>query len=390
MTPSGPPAPAGARLDGIELVQVELPLARPWRTALGTITSRRVVLARAVLGGSEGWGECVAQPEPTYTAEWEEGAWAVLEAHLVPRLLAARPTAAADVAAALAPVRGHHMARAALEAAVLDAELRAAGVALADHLQGRSRVGGARRGAVPAGIALGTGADPAALAAEVAAAAADGYARIKLKVHPGWDVEAVQAARAAAPGVPLSVDANGSYAPLGIDGAAVALGALDGADLVMVEQPLGDDDLVGHAALAGRLRTPLCLDEALPSLGAVDAALALGACRVLNIKPGRLGGLLAAVAAHDRAVAAGAAAWVGGMLETGVGRAANVALASLPGFTLPGDLPAASRWWAEDIVDRPVRLLPGGVVEVPAGAGLGVEVSVPPAAVRRRAWHPGG
>jgi O-succinylbenzoate synthase len=221
---------------------------------------------------------------------------------------------------------------------------------------------------------------------EVGRRVGEGYRRVKLKVHPGWDTVPVAAVRAAHPDLALQVDANGSYAPLGVAGAADALAAVDDLDLLLVEQPLGDDDLVGHAALARRLRTPVCLDEAVRSEGDALAALALGACGALNVKPGRVGGLVEAVRIADAAAAAGAAVWCGGMLETGIGRAANLALASLGAFTLPGDISAAARWWEADIVEPAAVLAGDGSIAVPGGPGLGVTVRLPPSAVVGRAW----
>ena len=372
MTPRGGP-------DGIELVRARLRLAAPWVTALGTMRERSVVLVRAVVGGAEGWGECAAQPEPTYSAEYEAGAWAILRDHLVPRALAGAP---------LEAVKGHRMAKAALEAAVLDAGLRARDLRLVEVLRAASAWPGPRRERVPAGVAIGATGDTARLLDEVGERVAEGYRRVKIKIHPGWDRVPVEAVRAAHPSLALQVDANGSYGPLGVDGAAGALVPLDDAGLLLVEQPLGDDDLVGHAALARRMRTPLCLDESVGSDSDAASALALGACGVLNVKAGRVGGVFEAVRIHDRCARGGIPAWCGGMLETGVGRAANLALASLGGFTLPADLSAADRYWAADIVEEPAVLGADGSIPVPAGAGSGVTVSLRPASVTDRLWLP--
>jgi O-succinylbenzoate synthase len=355
-------------LGAVELVHVRLPLVEPWVTPLGRMVDRDVVLVRAVVDGAEGWGECVAQPDPTYSPEYVEGALDVLERHLVPRLMAGRPTGADAVAGILAPVKGHRMAKAGLEAAVLDASLRAAGVNLADDLHRRSSAGtpAARPQRVTGGVAVGITSDLGALESAVAGRVAEGYVRIKLKVHPGWDVEPVASVRAAHPALALQVDANGSYAPLDPAARRRAIGALDPFGLLLVEQPLADDDLVGHAHLGAGVATPICLDEGVTSLEVTDTALALGACQVVNIKSGRVGGLLEAVRIHDRCLSAGVAVWCGGMLETGIGRATNLALATLPGFSLPGDLSAAGRFWADDVVTEPLA--------VPSGVGAGVEV----------------
>jgi O-succinylbenzoate synthase len=361
-------------LEGVELVRLRLPLATPWVSAAGVLHARDVVLVRAVVNGVEGWGECVAQPEPTYSPEYVDGAWDVLRRHLVPRLLAAQVTAAEQVAPALAAVKGHQMAKAALELAVLDAQLRAAGVALADHLA-RRLPGGAERPAprVPAGVAVGLHTSRDGLVREVEGYVSEGYRRVKLKIRPGWDDEAVAAVREVfGADLAVQVDANGAYGSLADP--VGALRPLDRYGLVLIEQPLGDEDLVGHALLARCLATPICLDEAVASLADLDTALAVGACGVLNVKAGRVGGYLAAVDVAARCAAAGVPAWCGGMLETGVGRAANLALAALGPFTLPGDLSAARRFWEADIVTEPAEVDPDGTVAVPAGPGLGVEV----------------
>jgi O-succinylbenzoate synthase len=331
-------------IDAVELRRVTLPLVEPFATAHGTEHDRHLVVVR-VLGEHEGWGECAALSSPTYTEEWADGAALVLRDELVPRLL----DGGVD---ALDAVAGHPMAKASLEMAALDAELRAAGRSLAEHL-------GATRTRVPSGIALGLGAS----VADVDAAVAAGYRRVKLKVVPGRE-DAVRAARAAHPELPLQVDANGAYA-----GDASGLARLDDLGLLLIEQPLAADDLLGHAELARTLRTPLCLDESITSVRSLDVALAVGACRSVNLKPGRVGGLAAARAIHDRCVEAGIDLWCGGMLESGLGRAANVALAALPGFTLPGDLSPSSRWYEEDLTE-PVEMVDGHL-EVPTAPGIG-------------------
>jgi o-succinylbenzoate synthase len=384
----------------LELVQIRLPLVEPWVTGAGRIDGRDVLLVHLELGGSEGWGECVAQGEPTYTSEYVEGAQDVLRRHLVPRLVAARPASAVEVAPALAGVKGHPMAKAALEAAVLDAELRARGVNLADHLWASSACTAAdppprgrrcpdphvpddrspaaaltsRPERVVGGVAVGIAGSVPALVEEVGRRVAEGYRRVKLKVRPGWDVEPLSALREAFGDLALQVDANAAYAGLPAGEARRALADLDRFELLLIEQPLGDDDLVGHAALAEAVATPICLDEAITSLAGVETALALRACDVVNLKAGRVGGYLEAVRIHDRCARSGVPVWCGGMLETGIGRAANLALATLPNFSLPGDLSASDRFWAADIVTEPAVLAPDGTLAVPAGPGTGVEL----------------
>jgi O-succinylbenzoate synthase len=344
-------------VEAVELRRVTLPLATPFRTSYGTEVERQAVLVRVVGGGAEGWGECVAMPEPLYTSEYADGAAHVLHHHLAPRLVG-RDVFADEVATVLAPVQGHPMAKAALEMAVLDAELRAAGRSFGQHL-------GVARATVPSGISLGIAESVPALLDAVAAAVDAGYLRVKLKVEPGFDVEPARAVREHFPELLLQVDANGAYTAAD----AAHLAAFDQLDLLLVEQPLAADDLLGHAELAGTLRTPICLDESITSARAAAEAIATGACGVVNVKAGRVGGYLEAVRVHDACVAAGVPAWVGGMLETGLGRAANVALAALPGFTIPGDLSASDRWYVEDLTEPVV--LEAGHLRVPTTPGLG-------------------
>jgi O-succinylbenzoate synthase len=381
-------------LEGIELVHLRLPLVSPWVTALGTIDRRDVLLVRVVASGVSGWGECVAQPEPTYSAEYVEGAADVLARHLIPRVLrlAGMGAGAGRVRAAMGAVKGHPMAKTALEVAALDAELRATGRSLAVDLAARCQPpAGPPPRSVVAGVAVGVTGEVAALVDEVARRVEEGYRRVKLKIHPEWDTVPVEAVRSrwGPAELLLQVDANGSYA--GSEDPVAALRPLDDAELLLVEQPLGDDDLVGHAALAQALRTPVCLDESITSTATAASALALGACGVINLKMGRVGGVAEALRIHDLCRAASVPVWCGGMLETGVGRAANLALASLPGFTLPGDLSAADRFWADDIVTEPARLRPGGTIAVPDGPGLGVDVRPDLRSVTvRRDWYPVG
>jgi O-succinylbenzoate synthase len=337
---------SGGRIEAVEVLRLTLPLSRPFHTSRGIDHERRLCVVRVVTTEAEGWGECAALNEPGYTHEWADGAAERLERELAPLLLAGKPWR--DLA--------DPMATATLEDALLDAELRADGTSLAEHL-------GAVTDRVPSGIALGldTTVD------DVVAAAADGYHRVKLKVAPGHDVDFVRAVRAACPDLALQVDANGGYALAD----AEHLAALDDLDLLLIEQPFGVDDLDGHAALARRMRTPVCLDESITSLAAAEEALSRGACSVVCVKAGRLGGLLEAVRVHDACHAASVPAWVGGMLESGLGRAANIALAALPGFTLPGDLSPSARWFADDLT-QPFTLDADGYLRVPTGPGLGV------------------
>lgn len=349
-------------LEGIELREVALPLVRPFRTSFGEERDKRAILLRAYSAGLHGWGECVASEEPRYSEEWLEGAWIVLRDRLGPALLAG--DSSGDPSAALGElgwVRGHRMARAALEAALLDRWLRWSGRSLKEHL-------GGVRDRVACGVSVGIAPSIDALLEEVRGYLKAGYRRIKLKIEPGNDHEAVRAARTELPDVPLSVDANAAYsladAPL--------FEALDELNLVMIEQPLHHEDLLDHARLQSRLRTPLCLDESIRSARDAAAAIELNACRIINIKPGRVGGVREAKHVHDVALERGVPVWIGGMLETGVGRAVNLALASLPGVILPGDTSASDRYFTQDLTD-PFVLDPDGTMSIPAGPGIGVE-----------------
>jgi O-succinylbenzoate synthase len=352
------------RIEAVELIRLDLPLVTPFRTSNGLETVRDVLLVRVRTPEAEGWGECVAGSEPVYTAEHVDGAHRVIREHLLPRLLAVADLSADGVAAALASVRGHPMAKAAIEAAVLDAELRTRGVPLAAHL-------GGVRDRVDAGVSVGIAPSVPELVDQVLAHVDEGYRRVKIKVQPGWDVDPVAAVRAAiGDSRPLQVDANSAYSLA--DRAHLA--ELDRFGLLLIEQPLAADDLLGHAELARAVRTPICLDESIESVHDASLAIHLEATAIVNIKPGRVGGLLEAKRIHDLCVDRGVPVWCGGMLETGIGRAANVALASLPGFTLPGDTSASARYFERDLTEPFV--LEEGTLRVPTGPGLGVDPDV--------------
>ncbi len=370
------------RLVGFELGTGRLPLRKAWVSEAGSFSVRDSLLVRAVVrhargaGGAvevEGWGECTALPEPTYNSEYTAGAVEVSERFIVPALLRAGVVRAEKVASALSFLKGHQMAKAAFEAALLDAQLRCTGVRLADYLSGLSESRNKARDVVPAGVAVGRASSLSELLDEVAERASDGYRRVKLKIAPGWDEEPVAAVRRRWPDLVLFADANGSYAGLPFAEAAERLARLDAYEVACLEQPLGDDDLTAHARLAPHLTTPLCLDEALTSPGSVATALAIGACSVVNVKAGRLGGLLAAVRVHDLCARQHVPVWCGGMVETGVGRAANVALAALPNFSLPGDLSASGRFFEKDVTAL-VEVRADGTISVPLGPGSGLTV----------------
>ena len=339
-------------VDAVELIRIRLPLVRPFTTSFGTSEEKDCLLVRAIGDdGVEGWGECTAMERPGYSYEYTEGAWAILRDQLVPARLAGKPDG----------VVGHNMAKAALSIALADLELRRKGESLASHL-------GSTRDRVPCGVSLGMEPSLDDLLGLVKRFVDQGYKRIKLKIEPGRDVETVRAVRESFPDAPLSVDANTAYTRDTAD----SLLPLDDLGLEYIEQPLPEDDLAGHAQLQARMQTPICLDETITSSTVARGAIELDACRVINVKLGRVGGLEESVRIHDLAVAAGIPLWVGGMLETGIGRAANVALASLPGFTMPGDTSASERYFHRDITE-PFVVADDGTMEVPKGPGIGVE-----------------
>ena len=348
------------KIETIELRRIHLPLVSPFRTSFGTQTERDVLLLHVKGPDADGWGECVAMTEPLYSSEYVDGAQAVIRDHLLPRLGSSSDVSAQGVAAALAAVKGHPMAKAAIEMAVLDAELSARGESFGSYL-------GALAESVPSGVSVGIMASIPELLDAVGGYLDQGYLRIKLKIEPGWDLEPVRAVRERfGPDLLLQVDANTAYAVRD----ARHLAQLDSFDLLLIEQPLPEEDIAGHALLAGQIRTPVCLDESIVSAASAADAIARGACSIINVKAGRVGGYLEARRIHDVCAAHGVPVWCGGMLETGLGRAANLALAALPNFTLPGDISASDRYWRQDITAPFV--LEAGLIRVPSGPGLGV------------------
>jgi O-succinylbenzoate synthase len=345
------------KLSGVELRRIRMPLVSPFRTSFATETEREVLLVHVLGEETEGWGECVAITEPLYSAEYVDGAQQVIRDFLLPRLPA--DVTARALGPAFAPVKEHAMAKAAVEMAVLDAELRTVGMSYAAYL-------GATHERVPAGVSVGIMDSIPELLDHVAGYLAEGYVRIKLKIQPGWDIEPVRAVRERFGDVLLQVDANTAYARAD----ARHLAGLDPFDLLLIEQPLPEDDILGHARLAETVATPICLDESIVSARACADALELGACSIVNVKAGRVGGYLEARRIHDVCVAHGVPLWCGGMLETGLGRAANLAFAALPGCTLPGDVSASDRYYTRDITE-PFRLQ-DALMTVPSGPGLGV------------------
>lgn len=352
------------QIDHVTLRTLRIPLVTPFTTSFSTQTARTVLTMEvaARVNGQEvtGWGECGALAEPVYSDEYAAGVVDVTERFLLPRLHEASRAGtltAETVGAHLEPIIGHRMAKAALEAAILDAQLKAAQTSFATYL-------GATRDRVPSGVSVGIQDSIPQLLDVVAKYLDEGYRRIKLKIQPGWDLEPVRAVREQHADVPLQVDANAAYTLAD----SAHLSRLDPYDLLLIEQPLAEDDLRQHAELARVMTTPMCLDESVVSASSAADAIHLGAAAVINIKPSRVGGYLEARRIHDVARASGIAVWCGGMLETGLARGANAALAALPGFTLPGDISASSRFYARDITTP--YALEDGHIKVPTFAGL--------------------
>ena len=353
-------------LDTIEMREIRLPLKQPFRTASGVQDIRRILLLEvAARTGETAWSECVAQETPRYSPETIDTAWLAIRDWFVPALKGRAIAQPSDMLALLAVFRGHRMAKAALEMACWNLKAQQTKTSLAALL------GGVRR-RVPAGIALGMQPDERLLLERVRDSLEQGYRNVKIKIGPSADVRCVEAIRSEfGPDIPLSVDANASYTLSDIE----RLRSLDAYGLTMIEQPLAHDDLLRHAVLQEQISTPVCLDESITGPDRVEDMVRLRSGRIVNVKPGRVGGLSAARSMHALCCKHRLDAWVGGMLETGIGRAYNVALATLPGFTLPGDLSPGSRYWAQDIVQPAWTMSPDGFVEAPLERpGLGVEV----------------
>lgn len=351
------------KIERIELHHVAMPLVHAFETSFGREHTRACILVAVYSEGLTGWGECVAEAGPWYSSETVETAWHIKRDFLIPQLLAQSITSPEDVVARFGRVRGHPMARAGLENAIWDLLARAQGKSLAQMLGGQLNE-------VPVGVSVGIEPTLDLLMERVEAYVESGYGRVKLKIKPGWDVQVVRTVRERWPDLPLQVDANSAYTLAD----ATIFRELDQFGLLLIEQPLHHDDIVDHARLQAQIRTPICLDESIHSPEHARWALDINACRVINIKVGRVGGLTAARQIHDMAASRNIPVWCGGMLETNIGRAANVALASLPNFALPGDISASARYYHQDIAEPNFELNSNSTISVPAGPGLGVRV----------------
>ncbi len=351
------------KIEAIHMREVNMPLAHPFETSFGVTTGRRILLVEVVSEGLSAWGECVAGEHPYFSDEMVDTAWHITETELAPRLLDVELDSGRDCPALFEQVRGHRMAKAAIENAVWELDAMRQGVSLSKLLGGTREV-------IPCGVSIGIQPTPAKLMEKIDTEVSAGYQRIKLKCKPGWDEAIFAEVRERWPDITLSCDANSAYK---LDDAD-RIATWDRFNLLMIEQPMWYDDFYFHAELQKRIKTAICLDECIRNRRDAQAALELGSGRIINIKVGRVGGFTEAIAVHDVAAKAGVPVWCGGMLETGIGRAHNIALSSLPNFSLPGDVSASKRYWTEDIIEPEVTVSSKGEIVVPTAPGRGFEV----------------
>jgi O-succinylbenzoate synthase len=351
------------RIDAIHLREINMPLAYPFETSFGLTTTRRILLVEIESNGLTAWGECVAGEHPYFSDEMIDTAWIITETELAPRLLGAELQCGGGCPDIFRQVRGHRMAKAALENAVWDLEAQMQDIPLAKLL-------GGTRSTIPCGVSIGIQPSVEQLMEKIAIEIAAGYQRIKLKCKPGWDTEIFEAVRTRWPDITLSCDANSAYRMKDFDHIA----SWEPFSLLMIEQPLWYDDFYFHSMLQKRLTTAICLDESIRNRRDALAAIDMESCRIINIKVGRVGGFSEAIAVHNAAAERGIPVWCGGMLETGIGRAHNIALSSLPNFSLPGDVSASSRYWTRDIIDPEVTVTTAGEISVPTASGNGFRV----------------
>lgn len=350
-------------IDAIHMREINMPLAHPFETSFGLTTARRILLIELESEGLTAWGECVAGEHPYFSDEMIDTAWIITETELAPRLLDTDLQGGGDVPHLLGQVRGHRMAKAALENAVWDLEAQSKKISLAQLLGGTREV-------IPCGVSIGIQPSLEKLLEKVETEVSAGYQRIKLKCKPGWDLEIFEAVRNRWPEILLSCDANSAYRMKDFD----HIESWDKFHLLMIEQPLWYDDFYFHSMLQKRIETAVCLDESIRNRRDALAAIDMESCQIINIKVGRVGGFSEAIAVHNAAEERGIPVWCGGMLETGIGRVHNIALSSLPNFSLPGDVSASARYWAQDIIEPEVTVSKAGEIAVPTGVGSGYAV----------------
>jgi len=352
------------KIDRIELREIRLPLVAPFETSFGRTTERRIILVKVSADGLVGWGECTASEGPFYNHEATDAAWVMIRDFVAPLVIGQEIRAAAECSALTRRIRGNRMARAAVETAVWDLDAKRQHVPL-------WRLLGGTREEIDCGVSIGIQESHAVLLKKIEHELAAGYQRIKIKIKPGWDYDVVRAVRAEFPEIKLTVDANSAYTLADAD----LLRRLDEFGLMLIEQPLSYDDIIDHAELQRQLQTPICLDESILSVEDARKALAIGACRIINIKLGRVAGHTEAGRVHDYCRERNVPVWCGGMLEAGVGRAHNIAMSTRAGFSLPGDVSASKRYWTEDIITPPVEVTARGTIAAPSGPGIGYEVN---------------
>jgi o-succinylbenzoate synthase len=348
------------KIDCVEVRELKLPLVHFFETSFGRTSTRRIVLVRIIAGGLAGWGEVTCGEDPFYSHETPETAWHILRDFLIPWTLGQEWTSASEVAPSFRPIRGHNMAKAAVENALWDIEAQQKGMPLAELLGGTLRE-------VACGVSLGIQNSMEELLVRIERELGAGYQRIKVKIKPDWDVEVLDRIRTRWPRIPLMADANSAYTLADLP----HLRQFDRFNLMMIEQPLGWHDLLDHAKLQRELSTPICLDESIQGADDARQAVEIGACKIINLKLGRVGGFTSAQQIHDLCRARSVPLWCGGMLESGIGRAHNIAMSALAGFVLPGDVSASRRYWHEDIIDPEVTVTPQGTIRVPQTPGLG-------------------
>jgi len=353
------------RIERIELRHIKMVLVSPFVTSMGTEYDEEHIIVRVDADGVTGWGESVAEGTPFYSYETVQTAWHILQDFLIPSILGKDIASVDEAIASYSKVRGHMMAKAGLEAALWDAFAKSKNISLSEML------GGARN-KVDVGVSIGIQSSVSELLKKVEGYLAEGYKRIKIKISPGYDLQFVEALKREFPATLLQVDANSAYT---LDDIGI-FKKMDDYGLVLIEQPLGYEDIFDHSKLQRELKTPICLDESIHSLDDTRAAIELDSCRIINIKPGRVGGFTESKRIHDYCASMNIPVWHGGMLESGIGRAGNVALASLPNFTLPGDISASKRYYTEDIVDPEFVVNPDGTMDVPSKPGIGVDVNM--------------
>ncbi len=356
----------GIKLDRIVLRRIRMPLVHFFETSFGRTTEREMILVEAIADGISGWGEVTCGEHPFYNEEWTDSAWLILREYVAPRVLKTPLADAAAVGARTSHIRGHNMARGGLEAAVWDLQARMNARPLWEE------IGGGGRREIPCGVSIGIQDSVSQLIGKIEKELDAGYQRIKMKIKPGWDVDVIRHVRERFPYTPLMADANSAYTLADAD----RLKQLDDFNLMMIEQPLAHDEIIDHAKLQARLRTPICLDECIRSAHQAQQAIEMQAGRIINIKLGRVGGFAEAKRVHDVAQTADIPVWCGGMLEAGIGRAHNIALATLPNFVLPGDVSASKRYWSRDIIHPAVETTPRGTIEIRDRPGFGYDLDL--------------